>query len=74
MSEVFSEVVGITGDPLAMTLRIRGAALVQRFVGAKGGRTNTLSIEKGRLRVHVVVQSDSLPKPLVYSLTYDDGA
>jgi hypothetical protein len=63
------DVVGVTGDPLRMTLRVRKRALIQKFVGDKGNRTNTMTGGQG-LRIAVLVTSDSLPKALAYTLTY----
>jgi hypothetical protein len=64
------DVVGITGDPLRMTLRMRDAKLLQHFVGDKGKRTNTIRRNAEKVAIHVVVESDSLPKKLVYELTF----
>jgi len=64
------DVVGITGDPLRMTLKMREASLVQRFVGSKGNRTNTMRRSGDEVRIAVVVESDSLPRDLVYELTF----
>jgi hypothetical protein len=64
------DVIGVTGDPLRMTLRVRKRALIQKFVGDKGDRTNTMTSRQGGLRIAVLVSSDSLPKDLAYTLTF----
>ena len=63
-------VVGVTGDPLKLTLRVDKSTLVQRFVGSRGGKTNRFSNHGQNLRLQVRVHSESLPKDLVYRLTY----
>lgn len=66
------EVVGVTGDTLTYRLSVRPERLRQSFVGDKGGRENTIGLhgEKG-MTLRVRVTSDSLPKPLVYRLSYE---
>ncbi len=63
-------VIGSTGDPLKMTLRVRGGKLVQHFVGDKGARTNTMRRSDDGLHLAVVVESESLPRALSYELTF----
>ena len=64
------DAVGITGDALRMTLRMREGQLVQHFVGDKGKRTNSMRRKAETVVMHVVVESESLPKSLVYDLTF----
>ena len=63
-------VTGVTGDKVALTYRVAGERLVQRFKGPKGARKNAMSVNAKRLRLNVKVTSESLPKDLVYKLTY----
>lgn len=66
-----TEVVGITGDTLQYRVTIATDRLEQSFVGPKGTRTNTHRVgDDGRLELRVVVDSDSLPKPLRYRLSF----
>jgi hypothetical protein len=66
-------VKGMTGDPLKLTLTRTGDVLVQRFVGEDGdGRENQFTVGKdGRLSMKVRVFSGSLPKDIVYTLTFE---
>jgi hypothetical protein len=65
------EVTGITGDRLALTHRLEGRKLVQRFDGTRGDRRNVLVLRSARIRLHVRVESDQLPRPLSYTLTFE---
>ncbi len=64
------EVTGIDGKPVQLTHRFQGETLTQRFVGSQGARRNALDLRGTKLRIHVVIESESLPKPLSYRLTY----
>lgn len=66
------KVVGVTGDTLDYRVSLGEDKLRQHFAGGKGKRVNTLR-RRGdkRLKVAVKVSSDSLPKPLQYTLTLE---
>jgi hypothetical protein len=65
-------VVGPSGDSLQLRHSVVGdAKLMQRFDGDDGSRVNTCErLGAERLRVHVAIRSEKLPKDLNYSLTF----
>ncbi len=63
-------VTGLTGDPLRLTLRREGQALVWDYAGESGGRVNRLTPSKTGLRLEVTVRSPKLPGEIRYSLSY----
>ena len=64
------EVTGVDGKPLQLTHRFRKKQLVQSFDGSQGGRRNVMSLRGHRLRIRVLVHSESLPADLSYQLTF----
>lgn len=64
------EVTGVTGDRLQLKHRMKGKQLVQQFDGPRGSRRNVIGVRGEQLRIGVTVESESLPAPLVYTLTF----
>lgn len=65
------KVTGITGDELALHLKVGKTSLWQIFQGDEGGRINGFgSTESGNVEMKVRVFSERLPRDLIYTLTY----
>ncbi|MBV1859059.1 MAG: hypothetical protein KUG77_11665 [Nannocystaceae bacterium] len=66
------QVVGLTGATLDYRVVVGKDQLQQHFIGKKGTRVNSMQWPGNeRVKVKVKVSSDSLPKPLEYSLTLE---
>jgi hypothetical protein len=64
-------VTGSSGDDLDFRAWVRGEQLRLEFRGKKGGKTYVMRKDaRDRLRLHVTIFSSSLPKDVVYDLTY----
>jgi hypothetical protein len=63
-------VVGVDGKRAELTHRIEGSRLTQRFDAPRGERWNLFRVRGDRLRLTVIIESESLPADLVYELTF----
>lgn len=63
-------VKGILGDELDYHVEVAGTQLRQVFKGDRGGRSNAIRRQGGKVAIDVKVTSSRLPKPLQYRLTY----
>lgn len=59
------------GDEMDLRVRVDRATVRQMFSADDKARTNLLRIEGGKLAVYVQVKATSLPRELVYRLTYE---
>ena len=63
-------VVGIDGNRAELTHRVEGTRLTERFDVARGERWNLFHVRNDKLRLTVIIESESLPADLVYELTF----
>jgi hypothetical protein len=64
-------VTGPSGDPLDFKVRMKNEQLMLSFSGGKGGKKYVLRPTRdGRVQMRVTIHSSSLPKSVVYQLTY----
>jgi hypothetical protein len=59
------------GDKMKLELKLKQDELQQIFTGDEKGRTNTFRLSGDKMTKHVRVHASKLPKPLVYTLSYE---